>query len=260
MSDTLLARVDGGVLTITLNRPDVHNAFDDALIADLTAAFAAAGKNTGIRAVVLAGAGKSFSAGADVHWMRRMKDYSQAENEADALALAQLLWAIRTCPKPTIARVHGAAIGGGTGLVAACDIAVAVADAVFGFSEVRLGLIPAVISPFVIERIDVTAARRYMLTGDRFDGAVAAQIGLVAETAPDVATLDERITGLAASIAESGPAAVAACKRLIADVATRPPGELLDETARRIAAIRVSAEGQEGLAAFLEKRPPSWRD
>jgi methylglutaconyl-CoA hydratase len=243
---------------ITLNRPELHNAFDDEMIGALGDAFDELGQDEDVRVLVLAGAGKSFSAGADMHWMRRKKDYTTDENEDDAGELAALLKTIRDCPKPTLARVHGAAIGGGTGLVAACDIAVAVGRAVFAFSEVRLGLIPAVISPFVIERIGVTAARRYMLAADRFDAETAARIGLIAEVVEDEAALDERITELTEALLAGGPEALAACKELIADVAHTPLEDMLDDVARRIAELRVSEEGQEGLTAFLEKRTPNW--
>jgi methylglutaconyl-CoA hydratase len=258
MSDTIQIEHAGARTIVRLNRPDVHNAFDDRMIAELTQAFRQLADNTDARAVVLCGEGKSFSAGADMNWMRRMKDYSQADNERDAAAMADMFRAMRGCPLPIIARVHGAAIGGGAGLVAATDIAIATTSATFALSEVRVGMIPAVISPLVIERIGVTAARRYMLTGARFDGAAAQRIGLVAELVDSEAELDERIDGLVSTLEKCGPVAVAACKKLINDVAQRPADDLFDETVRRIAALRVSDEGQEGFTAFLEKRAPNW--
>lgn len=246
------------VVTITLSRPEIHNAFDDRLIRELRDAFDGLRPRTDLRVAVLRGAGKSFSAGADIEWMRRTKDYSQSENEADAREMAMMFRAIRECPLPTIARVHGAAIGGGAGLVATCDIAIASTRAVFSFSEVRLGLIPAVISPLVIERIGVTAARRFMLTGTRFEARTAAEIGLVAEVVEDQAQLDERVNATVQELLKCGPGAIAACKELISYVACRPPADVVDEVARRIATLRVSPEGQMGLSSFLEKRLPAW--
>jgi methylglutaconyl-CoA hydratase len=259
VSETIQIEREVSRAVIRLCRPEVHNAFDDRMIRDLTAAMKSLSVPPLPRVVIVRSEGASFSAGADMEWMRRMKDYSAEENERDAREMATMFQALRACPCPVIARVQGAAIGGGTGLVAACDIAVASANAVFAFSEVRLGLIPAVISPLVIERIGVTAAKRYMLTGLRFDATEAQRIGLVAEVVEDEAALDERVEAIAAAVEASGPAAVTACKLLIEDVAQRPPEELFDETARRIAALRVSPEGQEGLDAFLEKRRPNWR-
>ena len=246
------------VVTIKLSRPEIHNAFDDRMIGELADAFGALRERGDVRVVVLRGAGKSFSAGADIDWMRRTKDYSQEANERDARAMAAMFRAIRECPLPTVARVQGAAIGGGTGLVAACDIAIAAQRAVFAFSEARLGLIPAVISPLVIERIGVTAARRFMLTGARFDARTAAEISLIAEVVEDEAQLDERVDATVQALLKCGPAAVAACKELICAVAHRPPEEVIDDVSRRIAVLRVSDEGQEGLSAFLEKRSPNW--
>ncbi|SDE58081.1 enoyl-CoA hydratase/isomerase family protein [Rhodospira trueperi] len=252
-----LERDDRGVATVTLTRPAVHNAFDDVLIARLTEAFTALGRDPAVRIVVLAAEGKSFSAGADLNWMKRMAGYSRAENLADAKALAALLETIDTCPKPTLALVHGAAFGGGVGLVAACDIAIATAGATFSLSEVKLGIIPAVISPYVLAAIGPRAARRYMLTGERFDAEEAHRIGLL----HDVVGAEE-LTGagelMIRVLLQAGPAAQAAVKDLIRAVSFRAPDAVMDETAGRIADIRASAEGQEGLGAFLEKRKPSW--
>lgn len=238
---------EGPVLRITLARPERRNALDAALIAELTEAFADVGD---ARAVVLAGEGASFSAGADVEWMRSSIDLTHDENVADALRLRRLLEAIDGCPAPVVARVQGHALGGGAGLVACADIAVAAADAVFAFSETKLGLIPAVISPFALGKIGASAARRYFLTGERFDAAVALRIGLVQEVTEELDAAVEHVIG---ELLSAGPEAVRAAKLLVRD---RPGPE---ETARRIAERRTSLEGQEGLRAFLEKRPPSYR-
>ena len=239
---------DGPVLRITLARPDRRNAFDAALIAELAEAFVDVGR---ARAVVLAGDGKSFSAGADVDWMRASVGLSYDENVADANALRRMLEAVDGCPAPVVARVQGHALGGGAGLVAAADIAVASEDAVFAFSEVKLGIIPAVISPFALAKIGPGAARRYFLTGERFDAETALRIGLVHEVASDLDDAVERVVG---ELLSAGPHAARWAKRLVRE---RPDGA---ETARWIAERRTSDEGQEGLAAFLEKRPPSWLD
>jgi methylglutaconyl-CoA hydratase len=241
--DNLRIERDGELLRVTLARPDRHNAFDAALIGELAETFVDVGR---ARAVVLAGDGKSFSAGADVDWMRSSVELSHEENIADAHALRLMLEAIDTCPAPVVARVQGFALGGGAGLVAAADIAIAASDAVFAFSEVKLGIIPAVISPFALAKIGPSAARRYFLTGERFDAATALRIGLVHEVADDVDAATDRVLG---ELLSAGPLAVRWAKRLIRE---RPPGP---ETARWIADRRASDEGQEGLRAFLEKRP-----
>ncbi len=246
--DNLRIERDGELLRVTLARPDRHNAFDAALIGELAEAFVDVGR---ARAVVLAGDGKSFSAGADVDWMRSSVDLSHEENIADAHALRLMLEAIDTCPAPVVARVQGFALGGGAGLVAAADIAIAASDAVFAFSEVKLGIIPAVISPFALAKIGPSAARRYFLTGERFDAATAVRIGLVHEVADDLDAATDLVLG---ELLSAGPLAVRWAKRLIRE---RPPGP---ETARWIADRRASDEGQEGLLAFLEKRPASEPD
>ena len=243
--------------TITLTRGEIHNAFDDALIADLTAAFQKVGDDPAVRAVILASEGKSFSAGADLNWMRRMAGYSEAENVADAKALAGLMQAIDTCPKPTIARVQGAAFGGGVGLVACCDIAVASERASFCLSEVKLGIVPAIISPYIVRAIGPRAARRYVQTAERFGAAEAHRLGLVHEVAAEDA-LDAVIGGIVDALRQGGPQAQREAKLLVALVADRDHAEVLDKTASSIARIRAGAEGQEGLTAFLEKRPPAW--
>lgn len=256
--DTLQTAISDGVATIWMNRPDVHNAFDDALIAALTTELRRLDQLPQARVIVLAANGKSFSAGADLSWMRRMAKYSQEENLRDAVALANLMRTLDGVKKPTIARVQGAAFGGGVGLVACCDIAVASTQAVFCLSEVRLGLIPSVISPYVIAALGERAARRYFLTAERFDAAEAGRIGLVHEVV-DADALDETVSSIAGHLLKGGPRALAAAKRLIADVSRRPVDDALSaETAKRIAAIRVESEGQEGLAAFLDKRKPDW--
>jgi methylglutaconyl-CoA hydratase len=260
MSDAFLVtgRHADGSARITLNRPEIHNAFDDRLIAELTAALAALAHDDAVRVVVLTGSGKSFSAGADLNWMRRTSTYGEAENLADAKALAKLMATLNELPKPTIARVNGAALGGGTGLVACCDIVVASSHAMFGTTEVRLGLIPAVIGPYVVAAIGVRQARRLMLTGERIGAAEAARIGLVHEVvAAD--ELDAAIATLLDHLLKGGPNALAAAKRLVHDLAGRPiDAELIDYTARRIAALRATPEAREGLVAFLDKRPASW--
>jgi methylglutaconyl-CoA hydratase len=238
---------DGPLLRVTLARPERRNAFDAALIRELTEAFADVGD---VRAVLLAGDGKSFCAGADVDWQRAAIDLSYEENVEDALRLFRMLEAIDSCPAPVVARVQGYALGGGSGLVCCTDVAVAAPDAVFGFSEVKLGIIPAVISPFVFPRVGTAAARRFFLTGERFDAETALRIGLVHEVAQD---LDSAIDRIVTELLSAGPEAARAAKRLIRE---RPGGE---EAAQVAAKLRTSPEGQEGLRAFLDKRPAAWR-
>jgi enoyl-CoA hydratase/carnithine racemase len=244
--DALRIERDGRILRITLAKPERRNAFDAALIAELYEAFAEVGD---ARAVVLAGDGPSFCAGADVEWQRASIDLTYDENVEDAMRLYRMCERIDTCPAPVVARVQGYALGGGSGLVACSDIAVAAPDATFGFSEVKLGIIPAVISPFVLPKIGVHA-RRYFLTGERFDAETALRIGLVSEIADDLDAAVDRIVG---ELLTSGPHAVRAAKELVRE---RPSGE---ETARIAARLRSGEEGQEGLRAFLEKRESSWR-
>jgi len=239
---------DGGVLRITLARPETRNAFDAALIAELAEAFVDVGR---ARAVVLAGEGPSFCAGADVEWMRSAADLGYEQNLADANALRRMLEAVDGCPAPLIALVQGYALGGGVGLVACADIALAQPGTVFAFSEVKLGIVPATISPFVLAKIGASAARRYFATGERFDAATALRIGLVHELADDLEAALERVL---AELASAGPKAARAAKRLVLD---RPDGP---ETSRIIAERRTSPEGQEGLHAFLERRKPDWRE
>ena len=256
--DILLTDIFGGRATLTLNRPDVHNAFDDALIARLTSELQALDSNPDVRAVVLAASGKSFSAGADLKWMQRMADYTEAENLADAQAMAKMMKTLNGLSKPTIARVQGAAFGGGVGLIACCDMAIASEAARFTISEVKLGLIPAVISPYVVAAIGERQARRYVLSAERFDALEAERIGLV-HAVVAAEDLDAAVNDLVQAIGSNGPQAVAEAKNMIAYVARRPADDaLIAETASRIARIRVSEEGREGLSAFLEKRKPGW--
>jgi len=256
---TLLVRGQGAVCRVTLNRPSVHNAFDDLLVCQLTNAIGAASTVAGARVVVLDAVGPSFCAGADASWMRRMAEFDRARNLEDARALARLFHTIATCPLPVVARVHGVALGGGCGLIAAADIAMAADTATFGFSEVKLGLIPATIAPYVVEKIGATAARRYFLTGERFTAAEAHRIGLLAATCPE-ADLDAAIERTVGELLSAGPEAIARAKALVHEIALRKLPEVNEYTARLIAEVRASAEAQEGLAAFLEKRRPAWRE
>lgn len=250
---------EGHVSHIWLNRPDVRNAFDADTISDLTQVFRDVVVRPDIRAVVLGAHGKAFSAGADLNWMRAMADYTWAENHTDAARLANMLWTIASCPVPVIARVQGDCYGGGVGLVACCDVVVASEDAGFCFSEARLGLIPATISPYVIHAIGERAARRYFMTAERFDARHAQIIGLVHEVCP-ADTLHETTQGVVHSILRNGPLAVRACKQLVKDIGRLPISpDLRDLTARRIADARASDEGREGLRAFLTKTSPNWQ-
>lgn len=252
--------VDGrGVARVTMNRPDVHNAFNAEMIAALSDAFRSVAADPDVRVMVLAATGKSFSAGADANWMRSFAGMSHAENMADAGELAAMLELLNRLPKPTIAAVNGAAFGGGVGLVACSDVAVAVESAVFSLSEVRLGLVPATISPYVLAAIGARQARRWFTSGERFPAARAREMGLVHELVADAAALDAAVEDLIRNYLANGPEAVAAAKDLVFAIANRPvDSSLMQETARRIADRRVSAEGQEGLAAFLAKRKPQW--
>lgn len=248
-----------GVATVTLDRAAVHNAFDDATIAELIAALRAVAAEPSARCVVLAAAGRSYSAGADLAWMARMASYTEAENLADAMQLAELMRTLDGLPKPTVARVQGSAFGGGVGLVACCDIAVAARSAQFCLSEVRLGIVPAVISPYVVAAIGARAARRYFLTAERFDAGTAHALGLVHEVVPEE-DLDAAVARVTGALLAGGPAALAHAKRLVARVSAPAVDDaLVAETAALIARLRVSAEGREGLAAFLERRAPAWR-
>jgi methylglutaconyl-CoA hydratase len=259
MTATLQITRDGAVARVFLDRPEVRNAFNDGVIAELTAAFAGFAADATLRAVVLGGHGKAFCAGADLAWMRAMADYTWEQNRADAQRLADMLFAIWSCPVPVIARVHGDCYAGGVGLAAACDIVVAVEGVQFCLSEAKLGLLPATIAPYVVRALGEQAARRFFVTAERFDAARAQALGLVHEVVPADA-LDAQVDALVAALVANGPAAVRACKRLVQDVAGRPIDDALRaDTARRIADVRAGAEGREGVQAFLNKRDPSWR-
>jgi methylglutaconyl-CoA hydratase len=255
----ILTETDGPIGIVTLNNPEKHNAFDDVLIADLTQALATLDANGSVRVVVLSAAGKSFSAGANLNWMKRMAAYSLEENARDAMGLATLMRTLHGLSKPTVARVQGAAYGGGVGLVACCDIAVGTHEAAFSLSEVKLGLIPAVISPYVIAAIGERAAHRYFLTAERFDAAEAYRLGLLHELAPSDDAMDEKINEICTALLAGGPVAQHEAKQLIAAVANNPIDDsLVADTAQRIARVRASVEGKEGVGAFLEKRKARW--
>lgn len=257
-STFLTVEAAGPVATITLTQPDVRNAFSDEVIADITRAFTWVGEQAQVRAVVLAAEGPAFCAGANLNWMRLMADYSREENLVDAGKLAEMLRVIYTCPKPTIARVQGDVYAGGMGLVACCDMAVAASHAGFCLSEVKIGLIPATISPYVIRAMGARAAHRYFLTGERFDAAEALRTGFVHQVV-EAEALDSAVDGLLKHLLSASPAAVQACKKLVIDVAGREvDAALIAETVVGIADIRSSAEGKEGVQAFLNKRKPSW--
>jgi methylglutaconyl-CoA hydratase len=249
----------GPVGIVTMNRPEKHNAFDDALIAELTESLRSLEAEDAVRVVVLSAAGASFSAGADLNWMRRMAGYSMEDNRRDAMALGALMRTLNNLRKPTVARVQGPAYGGGVGLVACCDIAIASQAASFSLSEAKLGLIPAVISPYVVAAIGERPARRFFLTGERFDASEAWRLGLLHDLAVDDEDLDEKVGQAVDALIACGPAAQREAKELIRAVANRPlTSELIQDTAERIARIRSSPEGREGVSAFLEKRKPSW--
>lgn len=254
----LAIRREGPVEYLTLNRPEVRNAFNAEVIAELAAWAARAHADRDLRVVVLAGAGPSFCAGADAGWMAASAALSEAENIADAETMSRMFGAIDSLPCLVVARVHGAALGGGTGLAAVCDVVVAASDAMFGFTEVRLGIVPAVISPFALAKIGVSAARELFLTGARFEAARARELGLVHHVV-DVAELDAAVDAIVKDALASAPGAVARAKALIREVAWRAPDAVRETTARAIAAQRVSPEGQAGLRAFLEKGRPPWR-
>lgn len=254
----LLSNLEGGVLRLTLNRPEKSNAFDDEVIADLTQAFLGAAEDKAVRVVVLAANGKYFSAGGDLGWMQRMAGFSDAENLADARALARLMQSIDTCPKPVVARVQGSAFAGAVGLLACCDMVIAAPAAQFAITEVRLGLIPAVISPYVVRAIGVRQARRWSLTAERFSAAQAKEMGLVHELA-EPEQLDAALQAQIDALLQASPAALAEAKSLLAFVDQPLSEAVIGETAARIARQRASADGREGVTSFLEKRQPSWR-
>jgi len=257
MADFRIDRT-GSIHRIVLDRADRRNAFNDAMIAGLTEAFRGAGSDPDARVVILAGEGEAFCAGADLEWMRRAADLSEEQNRADARRMADMFESIASCPRPVIARVHGGCLGGGVGLVAACDIAIAARDAVFGFSEVRLGLVPAVISPYVLAKVRAGDASRYFLTGERFDADEALRIGLV-QIVVEAGNLDATVDALVAEIAQGAPGAQAEAKRLLREIPPLDPDAAKETTTAWIARLRASAEGREGIRAFLERRAPAWR-
>ncbi|OWW19269.1 enoyl-CoA hydratase/isomerase family protein [Noviherbaspirillum denitrificans] len=255
---TLIVAVDGKVATVTLNRPDVRNAFNETTIAEITQVFRELGQNADVRTIVLAANGPAFCAGADLNWMKKMAGYTHEENRADAAQLAEMLHTIYTCPKPVVAKVQGDCYAGGMGLVAACDIAVAVEATNFCLSEVKLGLIPATISPYVILATGENAARRYFLTAERFSAQEAHRTGFVHQVVAADA-LDATVADIVKALVANSPNAVKEAKRLVQDVAGQPlTAELIADTAERIADIRSSEEGKEGVRSFLEKRKPNW--
>lgn len=254
----VLTTIDNGVATVSLNNPTKHNAFDDEMIALLTSTFKALAGNADIRAMILTGSGKSFSAGGDLAWMKRMASYSYDENLADAQGLALMLKTLNALPFPTIAKVAGAAFGGAVGLISCCDIAIGASNAKFSLSEVKIGLLPATISPYVIAAIGQRAARRYFLTAERFDASTALQLGLLSECV-EIEQLDNKVDQTTSAIISNSPAAIKASKQLIFNVAGKTVDQqLIDYTCDQIATIRASNEGKEGLQAFLDKRPANW--
>lgn len=256
---TIETALNEGVALIWLNRPELRNALNETLIAELTDAFESAIDDDSVRAILLAGHGKAFCAGADLGWMRSMAGYSWEQNHADAARLAEMLWTVWQCPLPVVGRIHGDCYAGGVGLAAVCDVLVAAEGVGFCLSEARLGLLPATIGPYVVRALGEQASRRYFVTAERFDAARALTLGFVHEVVPADA-LDAKVAEIVGAITANGPAAVRACKRLVKDIAGRAvDGALRDDTARRIADIRASAEGREGVSAFLGKREPGWR-
>ena len=258
MATTLDVQRHGPVARVFLNRPEVRNAFNDGVIAELTQTFAALGADATLRCIVLGGHGKAFCAGADLNWMRAMAGYSWEQNRADAQALAEMLWTLYSCPLPIVGRVHGDCYAGGLGLAAVCDVGLAAEGVSFCLSEAKLGLLPATIGPYVVKAMGEQAARRWFVTAERFSAAQAHAMGFVHEcVAPDA--LDAKVDEIVAALVANGPMAVRACKKLVQDVAGRAiDADLRADTARRIADIRASDEGREGIASFLGKRAPNW--
>jgi methylglutaconyl-CoA hydratase len=255
--ETIIYKIDDKIARVILNRPDVHNAFNDTMIQELSNVFDDIEKNPDIRVVILTGEGKSFCAGADLNWMRRVKDYTYEENLKESLDLAEMLHKIYSCPKPTIARVNGAAIGGGTGLVAVCDIAIAASTAKFSFSEVKIGLIPACISPYVLKKCGEGKCREFFLTGERLTADKACVAGLVNHVASSE-EIDKIVDELVNQLISSGPEAIKKCKELLRKVSEMSLENAKKYTAEVIAQLRISEEGQEGMNSFLEKRKPRW--
>lgn len=256
--ETLILQQDGALATVTLNRPEVRNAFNETMIVELGQVFTHLASQPDVRAIVLAANGPAFCAGGDLNWMKKMAHYNDAENHADALHLAKMLRAIYTCPQPVVARVHGDCYAGGMGLVSACDMIVAAPGAYFCLSEVKLGLIPATISPYVIKAMGEQAARRYFLTAERFTAQEAHRFGMVHELA-EVDAMDASVAAITKALLGNSPNAVRQAKVLVREIAGREVDDaLLDDTAQRIAQIRASSEGREGVTSFLEKRKPNW--
>jgi methylglutaconyl-CoA hydratase len=259
MTTTLDIRREGPVARVWLNRPDVRNAFNDVVISELTQTFQELGADRTLRVIVLGGHGKAFCAGADLNWMRAMAGYDWERNRADAQALAQMLWTLYSCRLPIVGRIHGDCYAGGVGLAAVCDVLVAAEGMQFCLSEARLGLLPATVGPYVLRALGEQAARRYFVTAEAFSAANALELGFVHEVVPADA-LDAKVDEIAAALVANGPNAVTACKRLVQDLAGAPiDDELRADTARRIADVRSSAEGKEGVQSFLDKRTPAWR-
>ncbi len=259
MTTLKIERDSRGVVLVAFNRPEVHNAFDEATIRDVIAAFRDLGQDESVRVIILGAEGKSFCAGADLNWMHRASQYDYEKNREDAGELALMLNAIYACPKPVIARVQGNAFGGGVGVIAAADLAIGVVDSQFSLSEVKLGIIPAVISPYVIEAIGANNARRYFLTAERFSASEAYRIGLLNELAGNVDAMDEQIAAWCNALLANGPKAIESAKNLIQAVSQKPiEDELIEDTVERIAQIRATPEAKEGIGAFLERRKPSW--
>ena len=259
MNTIRIERDERGVAMIAMNRPAVHNAFDEVMIREIIEAFRDLGEDENVRVIVIAAEGKSFCAGADLNWMKRAADYDEDQNREDAGELALMLNAIYACPKPVIARVQGNAFGGGVGVVAAADIAIGVADVLFSLSEVKLGIIPAVISPYVIEAIGARYAHRYFVTAERFTGAEAFRIGLLHDLASSVEAMDEQIAVLCTTLLANSPKAIESAKNLIQAVSQKSiDDELMEDTVERIAQIRSTPEAKEGIRAFLEKRSARW--
>lgn len=257
--DTIRLQQNGPVATVTLARPQVHNAFSPTMIEELSNAFSSLARDEAVRVALLASQGKSFSAGADLDWMKESVAYTEAQNIQDAQRMAHMFQTLDAFPKPLVVRVQGAALGGGVGLVACGDVVVATERALLGFTEVRLGIIPAVISPYVVGKIGASQARRYFLTGERFDAATARRLGLVHKVVP-AAQLDEAVAVQLEALLKGGPRAQAEAKALVRLVAGGDPGRLGEETAAHIARVRVGDEAQEGLRAFFEKRTPCWME
>ena len=257
--NTLQLTTQGAIARVTLSRPEVRNAFNEAVIGELTATFLELGARKDLRAIVLAAEGKAFCAGADLNWMRAMAQYSWDENHADARRLADMLWAIYHCPVPVVARVQGDVYAGGVGLVACADVVVSTAHAGYCLSEAKLGLLPATIGPYVVKAMGERQARRYFTTAERFDATTAQALGLVHEVVADEAALDAKVAELTKALCTNGPQAVRACKQLVLDLADRPlSAAQRDDTARRIADIRASDEGRAGVQSFLNKIPAPW--